>query len=333
MLTFDAPQFLLLFILFPVIWLLPRVYRSRARGLPFSLQAWGNHRDYLSSLFVDLLLIFERILFWCGVASLIIAIAGPVRVNRRESYASRGLDIMIVLDSSPSMAAMDFGVENRLETAKSMIRPFVESRENDSFGLISFSSQADLLLPPTVDRDLFLEKLESMEISSMDQGTSIGMGLALGILHLSSSQAERKVLLLMTDGENNIGEITPDTAVSMARQLNVAIYTIGIGTTGEIQLEFLDPESGKIISGTFNSRFDEELLKEIASETGGSYYRAISTATLSTIFKNIDTRETGERLTRLLVEKEYLHRWFIMASLILIFTALFLRRLVLREVL
>jgi len=333
LLTFENPQNIFLLLLIPLSWILFHIFRFRGGTLFFSYVPWNQRQDFLSSTWLEVLLFFERLVFWLGMAMLILALAGPARVVRHEQYANRGMDIMIVLDTSPSMAAMDFGVQNRLETAKSMIRPFMETRENDSFGLVSFSSEAALLVPPTVDYSLFKEQLSELSIGAMDKGTAIGMGLALGILHLSSSSAQGKVILLMTDGENNAGEIQPSTAVSMARQLGITIYTIGIGSEGEAAVEFLDPESGKIISGRLNSRFDEELLKGIARDTGGRYYRAISTGTLSNIFRNIDSRESGERLTRLTVEKLMLHRWFIMLGFIMILFSLFIRRVLLQEVL
>lgn len=333
MLTFETPRYLLLLLLIPLQWFIRYVYRNRGGFIPFPIMSWGNREDYLSSLWLDVLLVIERLLFWLGTAMLIVALAGPARVIKEERYANRGLDVMIVLDCSPSMAALDFGVQNRLETAKNMIRPFVETRENDSFGLVSFSGEAALQVPPTMNYSLFLERLDSLLISSMDEGTAIGMGLALGILHLSSSSADRKVLLLLTDGENNAGEIQPSTALSMARQLGIKIYTIGIGSEGESPVEFRDPETGKIITGRLQSRFDEDLLKHIAAETGGSYYRAISSGTLASIFRKIDTRETRERLTRLTVEKELLHRWFILGGFFVILFCFFLRRIVLQEVL
>jgi Ca-activated chloride channel family protein len=333
MLTFDSPQYLLLMLLFPIIWFVRYKSRHSGGGISFSFMPWGERGDYLSILWLDILLVIERLILWGGLFLLILALAGPNKLLRREEFANRGMDIMVVLDHSPSMAALDFGVENRLESAKNMIFPFVNSRDNDSFGLVSFGSEAELLVPPTVDYQLFLNQLKQLGISSMDQGTAIGMGLSLGILHLSSSTASRKIILLLTDGENNAGEIQPTTAISMARQLGISIYTIGIGTSGETALEFVDPESGKIISGRLNSQFDEGLLKTIAQETGGKYYRAISNGTLSTIFRNIDNQEISQRLTRLKVEKQPLHRTFISAGLYMVLLAFFIRKILFREVL
>lgn len=333
MITFETPGYLILLTVVPLWFVLLYALRSQGQILKFSYIPWNYRRDDLSLLWLDLLLLFERILFWLGFSLLIVALSGPARVETNERYANKGLDIMVVLDRSPSMSALDFGVENRLETAKSMIRPFVESRKNDAFGLVAFSSQAELLIPPTSDSPLFLSGLEALNIESKDEGTAIGMGLALGVLHLSSSTAEQKILLLLTDGENNAGEIQPSTAVSMAAQMNIRVYTIGIGSQGLTSFEFTDQESGKILSGNIQSRFDEDLLKNIAEQTGGEYYRAISSGSLNAIFKNIDNQESTNRLTRLRVERFPLHRWFILWGAGMILFSFILRNLLLQEVL
>lgn len=333
MITFETPGYLFLLIIIPLWFVLVYSFRSQGMNLKFAFLPWNYRKDDLSLVWLDLLLIFERILFWLGFALLVIAMAGPTQVVTRERYANKGMDIMVVLDRSPSMSALDFGVENRLETAKSMIRPFVESRKNDSFGLVGFSSQADLLVPPTADSTLFLSGLEQLNIESKDEGTAIGMGLALGILHLSSSSADQKILLLLTDGENNAGEIQPSTAVSMAAQMNIRVYSIGIGSQGLTSFEFTDQESGKVLSGSIQSRFDEELLKNIATTTGGEYYRAISSSSLTAIFKNIDNQENTNRLTRLRVERTPLHRYFILLGSGLVIFSFLIRNLFLQEVL
>ena len=152
-----------------------------------------------------------------------------------------------------------------------MIRKFVMGRKNDGVGLVGFGDEAVLRVPPTTDYDTFLARLEDMKILELGEGTAIGMGLSVAALHLSDSSASEKVIVLLTDGDNNAGEIQPMAAASMAAQMGIRIYVIGIGSEGEIPFEFVHPETGKLISGIQRSKFNESFLVKL-SETGGGQF-------------------------------------------------------------
>jgi Ca-activated chloride channel family protein len=167
----------------------------------------------------------------------------------------------------------------------------------------------------------------------LGDGTAIGMGLSVAALHLRDGSAGEKVIILLTDGKNNAGEIAPDTAARIAVQTGARIYAIGIGGGGETPIEFTDPKSGKIFRGSLEGGFDEDVLRNVAEKSGGSYFYAGNSGTLSAIFGAIDSLETVERRVRVQVKTEALHEWFILGGIILLALDFFIRACLLREVL
>jgi Ca-activated chloride channel family protein len=270
--------------------------------------------------------------FWVGWLSLIIAASGPVQIERERIFLSRGIDMMIVLDESPSMAAQDFPPVNRFETARNVIRSFVEARDNDPIGLVSFGADAAMRVPPTLDYEGLLGSLEELQIMDLGDGTAIGMGIAVATLHLRSSSAKEKIIILLTDGKNNAGEIRPENSAEIAAGMNIRIYAIGIGDEKETPIEFTDPNTGKVYRGTFEGGFDEELLKKIADKTGGAYFYAGSPGTLQAVFQAIDSIETVEKRLRINVETKSRHRLFIFFGLGLILLDFIIRRFFYREI-
>jgi Ca-activated chloride channel family protein len=271
--------------------------------------------------------------FWIGVGVLIVALASPALVERERIFANRGIDIMIVLDESPSMATRDFQPGNRFETARSVIRRFVAQRENDPIGLASFGKEAALRVPPTLDYNAVLAGLADLQLMGLGDGTAIGMGIAVAGLHLSDSSAGQKVVILLTDGKNNAGEVLPETAAQVAREMGIRIYAIGIGSQEEAPFELRVPETGEMLRGTYRGGFDEELLRSIAEITGGTYFSAASAGTLQSVFEAIDSMETVERRVRVEVNATPMHRVFIMIGLALILFDFVVRKLFLRELL
>ena len=181
---------------------------------------------------------------------------------------------MIVLDESPSMAARDLGGDSRFATAVEVIRGFVAGRENDAIGVVSFSDRAALQVPKTLDRVALNAALERLRVMTLGDATAIGMGIAVALLHLQDSAAAGRVIILLTDGENNAGEISPRTAAAIAADKGVRIYTIGVGRAGATVLELTDPRSGLTRRGVYHGRFDEALLRRVAEITGGRYFAA-----------------------------------------------------------
>lgn len=331
--TIESPEYLLLLLLLPPGIYLRHFWKGRGGRIVFPVSVWNGEGFAAPIGLHGVLLGLSAAAFWTGLACLIVAMAGPIHTVRERAFLTRGIDIMIVLDESPSMAAQDYPPVNRFETAKNMIRQFVAQRENDPVGLVSFGSEAALRVPPTLDYDVFLSRLESLTLMDLGEGTAIGMGLAVACLHLRESTATQKIIILITDGENNSGEIQPETAASIASQLGIKLYTIGIGTTDEVPFEYTDPASGRTLRGMYQGTLGDELLKKAAASTGGSYFYAGSPGTLRAVFNTIDSIETVEKRVRIRVRSEPGRDPFILAGLVLLLVKFVIRKLLLREVL
>ena len=329
---FDSPGYLLLFALFPpAIWA-AYFWKRRGGTIPYSLSVWKG--DYFDEIPFSLRLggFCVDFFFWLGVVLLILALAGPGRILKERIYLTRGIDIVFVLDESPSMAAQDFYPENRFNTARDVISSFIRSRENDPVGLVVFSDEAVLKVPPTLDYAAYIEALDELELMSLGKGTAVGMGLAVAALHLKQSSAEQKIIVLLTDGENNAGEITPSSAAEIASSLGITIYAIGIGSSGEVPGEYQDPETGKIFRGIFTGTYDEELLQQIAGVTGGRYYSASTPGALETVFRSIDSLAVTEKRVKVKTETEPVYHLFLLAGGAAVLLHFFLRKLVLKEI-
>ncbi len=239
---------------------------------------------------------------------------------------------MIVLDESPSMSAQDFKPENRFEAAKSVIKRFIHDRKNDKIGLVAFSKEASLIVPPTLNYNYLLRSLKNIHIMELGNGTAIGMGISIALIHLEKTASKKKFIILLTDGDNNAGRILPENAAEIARQLGVKIYTIGIGKEGETFIEFTDISTGKVYEGIYKGKFDEKVLQRIAEVTGGRYFYAGDVEMLNTIFKRIDSSEKIKSITRVKVEKKPEQTLFIIAALFLILFDMIFRKTVLKEI-
>ena len=333
MFTFEAPFFLLLLLLLPPAVYFRHFHKGRGNLVVFPFSVWRNAGFAPALGFSRFVLGFSTLAFWLGLACIVVALAGPSLTRREKVFLNRGIDMMIVLDESPSMAARDFQPENRFETARDVIRKFVRSRENDPIGLVSFSLEAALRSPPTLDYQQLLKALDGLSIMDLGDGTALGMGLAVACLHLKSSTAREKVVILLTDGKNNTGEINPETAAEIASRMGVRVYAVGIGNENETHIEFTDPKTGKHYRGTLEGGFNEELLRGISEKSGGGYFYAGNPGTLNSIFQAIDSLETVERHLRIQVKTVPIHSFFILAGLFLIILDFILRMLLLREVL
>jgi Ca-activated chloride channel homolog len=331
--TLETPSYLLLLLLLPLGVYFRHFHRHRGGRLPFAFAMWNGPKVGVPGGLMRVLLFVGAVFFWAGIGSIIVALAGPGQTVRERLYLNRGLDIMIVLDESPSMSAQDFQPDNRFETAKTVIRDFLSQRENDAVGLVSFSREAALRVPPTFDREVFLERLASLQIMSLGDGTAIGMGIAVAALHLEKSTASHGIIVLLTDGENNAGEIQPESAAEIAANLGIKIYVIGIGTQGEVPIEYTDPETGILKKGMFSSRFNEQLLAEMAQSAGGRYFSAKSPGALASVFRTIDTIETGEKRSKIRIRAEARYYIFVIIGLCCILLEFLIRKGLYREVL
>lgn len=227
---------------------------------------------------------------------MVIALARPQKGIGRDQMTTEGVDIVVSLDVSGSMAAEDFQPDNRLAVAKSVVADFIRRRVRDRLGLVIFAGRAITQSPATTDQALLLRQLDDVALNRLPDGTAIGSGLATALSRLSKSESKTKLVVLVTDGANNSGEIDPDTATDIAKAMEVKIYTIGVGKGGvaPVPVRAQDPFTGRIVSRTVNMEvpIDEDLLKRIAERTGGAFFSATDESSLRDIFARIDALET-----------------------------------------
>ncbi|MCG8453335.1 MAG: VWA domain-containing protein [Spirochaetales bacterium] len=329
--TFSSPIWFSLYFLLPPLFWARYFWKNRGGRLIFPHRIWNGEGFVPPKSATRVIALLAEICFWSGFIILIAAMAGPRVVQREEVLLSRGIDMVVVLDQSPSMAARDFPPVSRFDSAREMIRRFVQGRSGDSIGLVTFGSEAVLRCPPTADYDWLIQRLEELELRELGDDTAIGMGLAVATLHLSESTARERLILLLTDGDGNAGEIRPDMAAQLAANNGIKIYAIGIGSQGEVPIEFSDPETGTVTRGTIYTDFDEDVLRKLADTTGGSYWRASSPGALETVFQAVDSLETVERRVSLRATSRPLHRPYILVGALLIIFSYVLRKIFLGE--
>lgn len=227
---------------------------------------------------------------------MVIALARPQKGLGRDQLTTEGVDIVVSLDVSGSMAAEDFQPDNRLAVAKSVVADFIRRRTRDRVGLVVFAGRAITQSPATTDQALLLRQLEDVALDRLPDGTAIGSGLATALSRLSRSESKTKLIVLVTDGANNSGEIDPETATDIAKAMEVKIYTVGVGKGGmaPIPVRAQDPFTGRVVSRTVNMNvpIDEDLLKRIAERTGGAFFSATDETSFRDIFSRIDALET-----------------------------------------
>jgi Ca-activated chloride channel family protein len=260
---------------------------------------------------------------------LIMALARPQSGNAREVILGEGVDIAIVLDISGSMAALDFE-PNRLGAAKKVIRDFVNQRQYDRIGLVIFATEAFSQVPPTLDYNVLERILDETQVSwdiGLDSGTAIGLGLANGANMLRESKADSRVIVLLTDGANNSGQIDPITAAEIAKALDIRVYTIGAARPGPAALPFPD---GRIEYR--DSEIDEETLRQIADITGGLYFRAEDAEGLQEIYDTINELERSKVEVRTFTRYRELAIWLIIPAAFFLALEMLLRRTLFRTI-
>ena len=220
----------------------------------------------------------------------ILALARPQAGQKEEEIITEGIDIMLTLDTSGSMKAEDFSPQNRLDAAKDVLKGFIKSRRNDRIGMVVFSRYSLTQCPLTLDYGTLLELLDKVDIGMIEDGTAIGMAITNAVNRLRDSNVKTKIIILLTDGVNNAGKIDPLTAAKAAKALGIKIYTIGAGKPGGAMYPVEDPIFGKRYVH-MDTEIDETLLKNIADETGGLYFRAKDKEGLEEIYNTIGKLE------------------------------------------
>jgi Ca-activated chloride channel family protein len=247
-----------------------------------------------------------------SLAALVVAMARPQSSSSWQDVSTEGIDIVLALDISGSMLAEDFE-PNRLEAAKIVAQDFIEGRPNDRIGLVVYSGESFTQCPLTTDHSVLKNLFMQIKNGMIEDGTAIGLGLANAVTRLKDSDAKSKVVILLTDGINNRGSIPPITAAEIAKAFDVRVYTIGMGTYGTAPMPFQHPYGGTHYQNV-EVKIDENTLTEIASLTGGKYFRATDNEKLSEIYSEIDQLEKSKiEVTEYRKKKEEYTPWLVIA--------------------
>ncbi len=329
--TFAQPYFLLFLLLLPVLaWLKGKVgfqpaflYSSvqLVRGIT------GITRSRAGSFLLNLR--------WLALALFIIALARPQLGEGETKITASGIDIVIAIDLSGSMSSEDFQLQgqrvNRLMIAKDVLQKFIAKRPNDRIGLVAFATDAYIAAPLTLDHDFLLQNLDRLEIAApgKDQ-TAIGSALAAALNRLRELKSKSKIVILMTDGQNNAGKVPPLTAAEAAETLKVKVYTIGVGTRGLAPIPYIDAFGRKGYKQQ-PVDIDEETLTQIAKRTGGKYYRADKTETLRSIYDEIDRLEKTEIEVKKYQRYREMFPWVALPGLVVLLLEVILNHTVWRK--
>src|SRR5580692_7396256 len=267
-------------------------------------------------------------------ALMIVGLARPQRAHSRTEVTANGIDIVLALDVSGSMQALDFQVDgrrvNRIEVVKAVVSRFIEERPNDRIGLIAFAASPYLVSPLTLDHDWLQQNLDRVSVGVGDDGTAIGSAIAAGVNRLRATTAKSKVVILLTDGVNNTGKISPLAAAEAARALNVKVYTIGVGVRGKAPIPVKD-QAGRLHLVMAQVDVDEKTLQAVAEETGGRFYRATDTDSLRKIYEQINQFEKSAQTVQKFEHVEELYPWALMPSLAILGLGLVLQHTRLRR--
>lgn len=325
--TFASPAYLfLLLLLIPVIgWYIYELRKADASLQLSDTQTLGKQpksaRIYLLHV--------PFVLRVACITLLSIALARPQLTNRWSSESTEGIDIMMALDISGTMQAEDLK-PNRLEAAKQVASDFVIARPNDQIGLVVFAGESFTQCPLTTDHAVLINLFKSVKFGMIEDGTAIGLGLANAVNRMKDSQTKSKVIILLTDGSNNRGEIDPQTAAEIAKTYGIRVYAVGVGSHGQARVPVQTPVGVQYMM--MDSEFDESTLQRIANTTGGQYFRATDNSSLKSIYEQIDQLEKTKLRVREYAKHTDIFPPFIVAALLCLIAEIILRYFVLRTV-
>jgi len=284
--NFANPELLYLGLIIPLLiaWYIFKNKKMQATLKVSSIEGFKSSKPTIRQKFRHILFVL-RIL---AISMMIVVLARPQTSTSRKDIKTEGIDIVMALDLSSSMLAEDFK-PNRLEAAKKTAIDFIESRIDDRIGLVVFAGESFTQSPVTIDHDVIKNLFSELKTGLIEDGTAIGMGLATSVNRLKESKAKSKVVILLTDGVNNTGLISPQTAAEIAESFNIRVYTIGVGTKGMAPYPVQTPFGMR--HQNMEVKIDEKLLKDIASLTGGKYFRATNNKALEKIYSEIDKME------------------------------------------
>jgi len=285
---FYNSEFLWLLILIPIV----AIWHFLMRKKDTATLTIPSIKGFEKTSFLSKFKVFLYVLRLFSLAAIIVALSRPRNVSvSKKTKSNKGIDIVMAIDVSASMLAKDLK-PNRLEALKKVAVEFIDRRPNDRIGIVVYAGESFTQTPITSDKGIVKRTISELKWGQLEGGTAIGMGLGSAVNRLKESTAKSKVIILLTDGVNNSGNIDPRTATELAKELGIKTYTIGIGTNGMADFPWSkDPRTGKLQYRKQQVEIDEDLLKEIASETEGKYFRATNNASLKEIYAEIDTLE------------------------------------------
>lgn len=326
--VFANPTYLyLLLLLIPMIgWYIYKLRKSQASLQVSSTEAFEvagavSWKVYLRHV--------PFVLRTLAIALLIVVLARPQSTDSWQNSTTEGIDIVMAMDISTSMLAEDLK-PNRLEAAKDVAASFINGRQNDNIGLVVFAAESFTQCPLTIDHGVLLNLFKDIQPGIIQDGTAIGLGLANAVSRIKDSQTKSKVIILLTDGVNNTGEIAPVTAAEIAKTFGIRVYTIGVGTQGEAPYPI--PTAFGIQYQNVPVEIDEQVLKQIASTTGGQYFRATDNASLKEIYSEIDQMEKTKISVQEFSKKQEEYKNWALIVFALLLVEVLLRNTLLRNI-
>ena len=325
--TFQNPEYLfLLLLLIPIVfWYVKEMHKSDASLQISSHQRLAQFPKSKKIKYLHIPFVF-RVL---AISLIIIALSRPQASNSWRTESSEGIDIMIALDISGTMMAEDLK-PNRLEASKSVASEFILSRPNDNIGLVVFAGQSFTQCPLTIDHAVLVNLFNGVNYGLIEDGTAIGLGLANAVNRIKESKSKSKVIILLTDGSNNRGDIAPITAAEIAKTFGIRVYPIGVGSYGMVNVPVQTPMG--IQYQQMESEFDEKSLQDIASMTGGQYFRATDNSKLRSIYQEIDQLEKTKISVREYSKKNEQFYVFSLFAFLLLVSEVLLRNTILRRI-
>ena len=332
MFSFQNPAGFLLFLLLPLFYILRKTKILKQTVVYAVLGDWegktfiwkGKIRKFLSFL--------TKLMLAIAFTLTVVAFADPVISIQEKVYTSIGNDVIFVVDTSPSMAAKDIDGDRRIDSAKNAITSLVKSYDGYRYGIVALGSNASVSVPPTADSSIFAKKLDEIQVGMLGNGSAIGDGLSTAVCHLASSSAPKKCIILLTDGENNAGEIHPETAARLAADNQINIYVLGIGSKGRVPIEYTDLQTGKLYSGYLESDFNANSLKKIAEIGNGRYFEVRTLEELARTLASVAKTEiVSQSFTYKTITTNY-YQQVLFFALVLFVIAAFFKRVLLQEI-
>ncbi len=325
---FANPSYLyLLLLLIPLIaWYVWKINKTQASiqmssSAAFDVPQAKSFKVYLRHV--------PFVLRMLAIALLIVVLARPQSTNSWQNTSTEGIDIMMSIDISTSMLAEDLK-PNRLEAAKDVAASFINGRPNDNIGLVLFAGESFTQCPLTIDHTVLLNLFKDIQTGMIEDGTAIGVGLATAVTRIKDSQARSKVIILLTDGSNNMGQIAPATAAEIAKTFGIRVYAIGVGTQGEAPYPIQTAAGVRHVNLPVD--IDEPTLKQISSITGGQYFRATNTESLKEIYAEIDQMEKTKISVQEYSKKQEEYKKWALFVFFLLLGEILLRNTVLRKI-